>query len=397
MKVLLLHDYGTLAGGAEVEAATLRDGLRARGHDARLLASTAGTPGDDLRPEYPCRGATGRWRTALQVANPWAARAARRAVRTFRPDVACVKMFLTQLSPLVLRPLRGVPTIHHVVWYRPICPIGTKLLPDGTSCRVPAGLVCLRNGCLDPVDWTALRVQRALYERGRRAIDLVVANSRAVAARLTAEGIGPVEVLHNGVPGRAQRPPLSDPPIAGFAGRLVREKGVDVLLEAFAAAGVPEARLVVVGDGPERGRLERRAADLGLGERAEFVGWVSRADVERRLDAAWVQAVPSRWEEPFGIVATEAMMRGTAVVASASGGLSEIVVDGRTGLLVPPGDVGRTAAALRRLLGDRALSERMGARGRDRAEERFSQAAALDRWEAVFDRVAARRDGASSR
>jgi glycosyltransferase involved in cell wall biosynthesis len=393
VRVLLLQDYGQLAGGAEVETAILRDGLRRRGVDVRLFASRARVGGATLAAEYSCLGTTGPLRTALQAANPHAPIALRRALRDFRPDVVHARMFLTQIGPLVLPLLRSVPAVQHVVWYRPICPLGTKLLPDGTPCGERRGRCCLRNGCLPLHDWAALIAQLRLYERWRGVFDLVVANSAAVRDRLVAEGIAPVEVIWNGVRERPPRPPLSAPPLFGFAGRLVREKGVDILLHALARARerVPEVELVVAGDGPERPALERLASDLGIGRAVRFLGHVGRREVEQRLERAWAHVVPGRWEEPFGMVMAEAMMRGTAVIASAAGGPAEVVREGHTGLLVPTADVEALAAALVQLAADRELAEQMGARAHAFARARLTAARFVEDWIVVYERLASAR------
>jgi glycosyltransferase involved in cell wall biosynthesis len=390
MKILLVHDYGVLAGGAEVQILGLRERLRERGHDARLFASSARP--DELAPlaaDYSCFGTTRGARTLLQTANPWAYLELRRVLGAFRPDVVHVKMFLTQLSPLILPLLARVPSLYHAVWYRAVCPLGTKLLPDGSRCRVPAGAACLRNGCLPVHDWGLLMMQMGLLRRWRRAFRGIVANSGAVRARLEEAGIGPAEVIWNGVPVGPMRPPLAGPPTVAFAGRLVPEKGVDVLLEAFAllAAEIPDARLLVAGSGPERERIAARASASPHSSRVSLLGHLSRAEVEAAFRTAWVQAVPSRWDEPFGLVAAEAMMRGTAVVASASGGLAEIVVPERTGLLVPPGDARALAAALRRLLLDRDLAERMGRAARERALAEFDEAVSADRFVRFYEKL----------
>ncbi|MGH9672585.1 MAG: glycosyltransferase, partial [Bryobacteraceae bacterium] len=91
------------------------------------------------------------------------------------------------------------------------------------------------------------------------------------------------------------------------------------------------------------------------------------------FDSVWVQVIPSTWEEPFGLVAPEAMMRGTAVIASASGGLPESVVDGETGLLFPPGDAQSLSRALRTVLANKDVAESMGRAGRESALDRFSE------------------------
>jgi glycosyltransferase involved in cell wall biosynthesis len=225
-----------------------------------------------------------------------------------------------------------------------------------------------------------------LWRRWRKVFDLIVANSEAVKVRLIAEGIAPVEVVCHSVATRPARPPLASPPTVGFAGRLIREKGVDVLLRAFAtvAARIPEARLLLAGAGPEREYLEGLIASRQLSSSISLLGHLTPLELERSLAPAWVQAVPSRWEEPFGLVAVEAMMRGTAVVASASGGLLEIVRHGESGLLVPPSDPAALAEALSLLLQDRSLAERMGRSGREVALTQFSLASSADRFVQLY-------------
>jgi glycosyltransferase involved in cell wall biosynthesis len=109
--------------------------------------------------------------------------------------------------------------------------------------------------------------------------------------------------------------------------------------------------------------------------------------LEQHFNTAWVQAAPSRWEEPFGNVATEAMMRGTAVVASAFGGLAEIVRNGETGFLVPPGEAAALAQALLRLVSDREAAERMGQAGRVVALTTFSQERVVERFVELYHRI----------
>jgi glycosyltransferase involved in cell wall biosynthesis len=393
MKILLVNDYAVPTGGAELATLGLRDGLRREGHDARIFSSTARSSSEVSFADYECVGTTSRWRTLLQVANPWAFTELGRVLAEFRPDVVHVRMFLTQLSPLILPLLRDVPTLYHVVWYRPICPIGTKTLPDGTACRVSAGIACYGNHCLPLRDWFPLMLQMWLWHRWRHVFNLVVANSEATKRYLIAEGIDPVKVVWNGIPVQAPRSPLSSPPTVVFAGRLVREKGVDVLLHAFVrvVARIPEARLLVIGDGPEQDMLGHLIGELGLVPNISMFGHLSRSETERYCAKAWVQAVPSRWAEPFGLVAAEAMMRGTAVVASASGGLTEIIQDGKTGFLVPPNDINALAEIMLRLLGDRELAEQMGMAGRTFAREHLNESIYVDRFVEVYQTLCQRR------
>ena len=151
---------------------------------------------------------------------------------------------------------------------------------------------------------------------------------------------------------------------------LVPRKGVDVLLEALAHLARQGVRphAWVAGDGPQRAALEAQAAGLGLAGAVRFLG--RRADVGDLLAACDVFALPAR-REGLGVAALEAMAAGRPVVASAVGGLGEAVIDGRTGLLVAPGDAAALATALRRLVSEPALRAALGAAGPARVAEGF--------------------------
>lgn len=203
----------------------------------------------------------------------------------------------------------------------------------------------------------------------RRFADRIVAVSGAVRDALIAQGADPAAVRV--IPGGVDLGPYEQapPPVAGVVGalgRLEREKGFDVLLEAMARLR-GEARLLLGGDGSQRQALAARVEAEGLP--VELVGFVD--DVPAFLGRTGVFVVPSR-SEGLGLVAVEAMAAGRPVVASRTGGLPEVVVDGETGLLVAPEDPDGLARAIRMLLADPERSARMGAAGRERARALFS-------------------------
>lgn len=398
MKILLVNDYGTLGGGAEVIVFSLRDALRSCGHDVRVFASTAGSGGGRNHADDVCFGTTGRWRTLVQSANVAAARALRRVIDRFRPDVVHVNLYLTQLSPLILSALGDVPAVYYAQWYRAICPRGTRRLPGGETCSSTAGTACLRSGCVPLLDWPPLMVQMAWDRTRGGRFAKVAAISRAVAGRLGQFGaphLRSATVVHPGTAIVAPRTAAAGVPTAIAAGRLVPEKGIDVLIRAFArvAARYPESRLVVAGDGPERATLGRLAQALGVGDRIDFLGHLAHDTVLAAVRSAWVACVPSVWEEPFGMIAAEAQMHGVAVVASHTGGLAEIVADGETGHLVPPGDVEALADRLEAVFSDQAAAVACGRHGHERAREIFSLEAFASRFEAVYANAIATRSG----
>ena len=178
-----------------------------------------------------------------------------------------------------------------------------------------------------------------------------------------------------------------DPPRVVTVGRLATPKDALTLLRALPAVAPTPFSALLVGDGPDRPALEASIRALGLEDTVTLAG--SRSDVPALLAAADVFVLSSRSEgAPFSIL--EAMAAGLPVVASDVGGVGELVVDGETGLLVPPADPGRLADALRRVLGDAALRRRLGAAGRARARERFDLRALQDAHLELYARELAR-------
>lgn len=376
MKILLVHDYGTPTGGAELQMLSLRQNLRDKGHDARLFSSEAMlVPDSELLADYSCFGTNSRLQALSQTCNFSAYWRLKQTLQEFQPDVVHVRMFMWQLSPLILPLLQKIPCLYQAALYKVICPVGTKILPDGSPCLDKIGKACLNNGCLTFQSWVSYMVQQGLWQQWKQAFDVVVALSHGMKEKLESEGIKPIKVVHNGVPERPCRPPLAASPTVAFAGRLSLEKGINILLQAFAQIllEVPEAHLVIAGQGNEKTKLLSLAEKLGISGQITWLGHISRTELEKQFDSAWVQVIPSIWDEPFGNVTTEAMMRGTAVIASAVGAQPEIVEEGVTGFLIPPGDVASLASALVRLLSNAELSEQMGQAGRQRALNYFSE------------------------
>jgi len=207
--------------------------------------------------------------------------------------------------------------------------------------------------------WLARRV----LERAR----LTICASNALADSARELGAKAVRVIPSAVelPERVGEP--ADPPEVLFVGRLSPEKGILDLVQA--ADGIP---LTVAGDGPLRDRVPGA------------LGFVQHTELPPLYERAAVVAVPSH-REGFGVACAEAMAHARPVVASAVGGLLDLVVDGETGVLVPPRDVPALRGALERLLADPDLRRRLGEAGRARVQERFSWPAVTDATIAAYE------------
>lgn len=251
-----------------------------------------------------------------------------------------------------------------------------------------------------PVIWHVRIAERdPLLDRvlGRLA-DRVIVVSEAVARRFP-RGLAPrLRVIHNGVDLArfASRPPsaglrreLGVPdgaPAVVSVGRFVAVKGYAHLLDAAAEleAERPGVHWILVGDGELRRTLEAQARRLGLAGRVHFTGW--RDDVPELMALGDLFVLPSLGEA-FGRVLIEAMAMAKAVVATDAGGMPEIVLDGETGLLVPPGQPKPLAGAVLALLNDSTRAERLGAAGRRRAHADFSLARHAAAVQALYDEL----------
>lgn len=230
----------------------------------------------------------------------------------------------------------------------------------------------------------------------------IIAVSQAAKEHLVRQGVNPekIRVIHNGVElDRFEIVPVEDAkrrlgydpktPVFGAFGRLSKEKGQTIALRAMALlkSEHPTARLMLVGDGADSSPLESAAKELGIAENVDFVGFAH--DVRRFMSACDAVIAPSL-KEGLGLSALEAMALSRPVVASAVGGLIEVVVPGKTGFAVPPGDPQAIAESLNALVHDRDLAERMGALGRKRVEEQFDLAKQARTLLAALEEIAGR-------
>jgi glycosyltransferase involved in cell wall biosynthesis len=230
---------------------------------------------------------------------------------------------------------------------------------------LPAGWVAERSGKPYVVQVWGTDVELArrapwLARGVLRGARLVIAASNDLAERARALGAREVRVIPSGVELPERVGSEAEPAEVLYAGRLSAEKGVLELLDA--AEGL---NLVVAGDGPLRDRIPVAR------------GFVQHDELQQLYARAAVVACPSR-REGFGVACLEAMAHGRPVVATRVGGLLDLVVDGETGIVVPPRDPGALRSALERLLADPDLRRRLGTAGRDRARMYFS-------WETVTD------------
>jgi glycosyltransferase involved in cell wall biosynthesis len=343
------------SGGAETHLHEIYGRLAGRGHDVTLLCSGW----DGCAPTAMLDGMKvvrtgGRWNFALHVVSAYRELRKHGAFDVVVEDINKLPLF----TPLWVRERVDVVVPHLFGW--------TAYREAGWS-----------------VATTVVASERLIPLVYRRCDFTAI--SESTRSDLLARGV-PVEhtrVIYCGIdsetftPAPAER---SATPLIAYVGRLRRYKGVELILQAVARMANRTVEVEIAGTGDDRPRLEALAASLDLGGRARFLGFVSEAEKSALLRRAWIVSLTSP-KEGWGITNLEAAACGTPVVASDSPGLRESVLDGRTGFLVPHGDIAALATAYDRIIADPALVTRLGTAGRAFAES-FTWESAADHTEA---------------
>lgn len=335
----------------------------------RQLAAAGVAAGMDVTVACPAGGDLARW--AAEAGAGWHRL---RLVRPPAPSDATVAVEMRRL-------LRDVDVVHlHSSKAGGVGRVALRSMrrPPG-SAFTPHGWSWLVGGRAAPAYRTVERALAGVTDRVVCVSDDELAAGRDVLGRAAPRAT----VIENGVDVERFSPdgPVAergDERLVVCVGRLARQKGQDVAVEALALVDDPGVRLRLIGDGPDRDALAARAAALGLGDRVELVGPV--AEPAPHLRAADVVLVPSRWDG-LSLSLLEAMASGAAIVATKVDGSSVV---GDAGVVVAPDDPPALAAAVDRLLADPDERARLGAAARARAVERFdvrrSVAATLDLW-----------------
>ncbi len=372
--ILVLHNRYRTTGGEERAVADLLWLARERlGEDAELLERDSAVLGGG-------RAAAGMLRGGLAPAEVAAAvrRTGARIVHAHNVNPAFGWRALAAARDA------GARVVMHLHNYRLVCAVGTCFTrgADCTRCHGRNTLPGVRLACRGGrAEATVYAAGLALWQRRLAAcVDVFVVPSVAARDRLTLLGApleGRASVVPHFVRGFAERSRAAEGAHALVASRLAPEKGVEVAVDACAAAGVP---LVVAGDGPEAAALRARA-----GGDVRFAGRLDGPALAELRAGAALAVVPSRSAETFGLAAAEAMAGGVPVVASRIGALPELVeADG----LVPPGDPVALAAAIERRFRDAAAGERGIARARELAGPDAAAAALSAAYEQALRRRA---------
>ncbi len=404
MKVLLVSNhYGELPGGAVAMMRATQELLESAGHATVTFA---------LREEANFRTPSRAYFPSVRDlrrqplpsddsgASPYSlpARAdVRRLVRSDRPDIAHLHNVFSKLTLSVVDALHAerIPIVMTLHEFKSVCPNGYLFTHDGICHR------CLRGGrfrnavrhrCVDGSLYrSAIVAAEAYLNRFRRTlgrVDVFVAPSEFLRDVVVAGGVPAerIEVVPN--PSAAcptlEYRAVADEPAFVYSGRLIAQKGLDVLLDAAAMLD-PPARVVIYGQGAleahVRARVERERLPV------DVRGYASKPTIAAALDRCVASLTPSLWYENCPMAVLEAAGRGVASVGTDLGGIPELVTHKETGVLVPPGDVRALASALRELANDPGWAVELGRAAWQRARARHDPQGHLRAITASYERA----------
>ncbi len=378
LRVLVIHNRYTQAGGEDTVVDSEVDALRARGHEVELFEA------QNAEPEGS-RLATAR----DAIWSRTSAAAVRDVVERFRPDVAHVHNHAYELSASIFPALADldIPIVQTLHNYRMTCS-ATYLLRDGLPCELCVGSKAswqgIRHSCFrgsrsgsTMLAGMQLAWRRAAIPNVDRFIVLTefarnIYERAGIAAEQLVVRPNTVRDVGFTTPARAADAPLL------FVGRLEQSKGIDVLIDA-----IGDHPLVVAGDGPLRAGLEARAAS-----NVSILGQQSRVEIDELMRRGRALIVPSTWYEGFPMVVLEALAAGTPVIASDLGALAEVVPD-TVGWRTPPRDAAALATTIDCVVADPAGAEQRGAAARARYEASFTQDIVMAQLEQLYREVIA--------
>lgn len=395
MRVCFVHDTIGDLGGAEASVRHSANGLAERGHDVALLH------GHDT--------GTGRERFEAIFADrfDWTASADRAVARAlaWQPDVIFVHK-LARIDVLAELVASGVPLVRMMHDHDMYCQRSSRYFPwSRKPCTRRAGIGCLTTCAVVRNRDGRLPVKLAWPGLKLRELELCRQFDRTLVVTNFMRG----ELLKHGFDGDRINilPPVPKPAPAKFAptyatptvlyvGQLIRGKGVDFLIRSLPHLTTTGWQAKIIGEGSMRAELEQLTERLGIADRVTFTGWVAQDELSAAYRDARVGIVPSVWPEPIATIGLEFMQHSMPVVGFDSGGISDWLIDGENGYLVPARDEAGLTRAIDAVIGDADRAAEMGRDGLAKARSWHNQVEAFDRLTEMLAETAATRRAQSA-
>ena len=370
MRVLHVNEFGSRRGGTESYIAEVTAALSESRHESHLIYLAPDDQGGliDAATHAPLVD----WPASIEQVTT----VIEQVIAKFQPDVAYIHCVY---HPDLVRWLaQRLPVVAYAHAPYLACPGSAQYLRRSAAvCPHSAGLICLVNAQLEKCCWGRdplkhIRMLQKVKEfvSAYHGVTTVLVGSQFMQHLLQHAGM-PADKLHRLAPvliheARPEPTFKAETRTVLYAGRIIPEKGLRQLIEALATIK-SEWRLVVAGDGEDRGECEALSSRLGVARNVSFVGWLSEHELHAQYRECACVAFPSLWPEPFGRIGPEAFIHSRPIVAYATGGIPDWLEDGVTGYLVPAGDRTTLGRQVESLLNAPELRQKMGQRAYEKA------------------------------
>jgi len=386
MRVLLVNDIIRDAGGAEVVVKSLKELLERDGHEVL-------TYGDD-RDSETFGTFFSRWFSINHYLK------VQKIIRDFKPDIVHVHNCNRYISPSVCVAAKrmGVPVIMTIHDFHIVCPLTWMVFEDKKPCKHGFGSICLKSSCYSffpnasfgfkLLKWLKVYLHRIIL---KRYVDHFTCPSRILTEWFgNSLDLRNVSYVPNFTKIIADKPDTkSSSNDLLFVGRLSVEKGVDILLDALKLVSDMsiDYMMKIVGDGALRKELEEKVGKLGLSDNVVFLGRIPNDELKFYYADSCCVVMPSIWMENNPIVAFEAMVSSSMIIASNIGGFPDLVEDSVTGLLFNPGDSKDLSEKIMQVINDPEKTAEMGRAGHLKLSDEFTAEKHLEKTMEIYKSI----------
>jgi glycosyltransferase involved in cell wall biosynthesis len=388
LKILIINDKGFPFGGVETNVLNQKRELVRRGHVIKIFASNFDN-GKEHFSDYRFSGFNEKsiikWLN--QIFNLRSYFKLKETLKEFKPDLVHIFNIYYQVSPSVLKCLKNIPTIMSICSYEMICPMGA--VPDpSVRCNYKFGKQCLK--CIGSFKgYYYEKVKQKIYKILLNNVDVFIAPSKNSKKNFKKQDFINSEVIniYNGIK-LLKYYEIKILKKILYIGRLSKEKGVEYLLNAIPLIlkKQPKVRCDIVGDGPERERLESLVKKLKLSKNVKFLGKIAYEKIEECYRKSTVVVIPSICPDTLPQVCLEAMSVGRPVIGSNIGGIPEMIDNGKTGYLVKPKDPKQISEKVIKLFKNQKLLKIMGKRAHIKSAQ-FSIEEHINNLEKLYGKI----------
>lgn len=383
MRVLYIHNDYYSPSGEEHAAEAIVDLLREKGHDVHWYRRSSA----ELDSMF-----FGSVRAVfLSLQNSSSSRRVKKIIRNLNPDVVQVQNLYPLISPRVLKTIKaaGVPVVMRCPNYRLFCPTGLFYDPSGNICEKCTGpireLWCVRKNCMENRSKSLAYALRNYVARitdvFRKYVDVFIVQSNFQRKKFIELGIEAdrICVLPGITPELSENEIYTNGKVVSFVGRVSREKGINDFLAA--ANKMPEVKFAIAGNIAKGFTYKNPSGNI------EWKGFLNGKDLDNFYRQSAVIVVPSKWYEGFPNVITRAMYHSKPVITTDIGCFPDIIDHGVNGFMYPSGDIDSLVAQIRRIVSNPSEAERMGKKGREKAEKEYSRDVIYDKLMGIYSKV----------